>query len=281
MTGLLVNGAHEPVEGLRIVNREDEAWCRLDSRDYRARLPREWVRQVIVHTTKGDWPQHVLQGAGPGGMAKRTADYWSISSEGKKTAGGAHIVIDDDGTVACLADLQLDCAYHATTSNEWSIGIEMYQESDGALYQATLVSCTLLVTWLARRFRIPMQHPSRVYSGDAIDRMKLNGGPDMVGLFGHRDNAWDFVHHTSSRGRGDPGDEIYHLWEAAGSEPMDFQGDEDKRRWTTRQMTLNKGRSRDGLKPISVDGLCGPQTYDEMIRQGFASGRTIDSVRQV
>ena len=79
MPGLLVNGQEIPVEGLTIINPNDTAWCRLDPKDFKAR-PTPWVRQIILHTTKGNSPQTVLPGKGPGGRARSTADYWRAAS---------------------------------------------------------------------------------------------------------------------------------------------------------------------------------------------------------
>lgn len=256
-TGLLIGGKHVPIEGLTVIGPGDVPWAKLSPRDYRKRPAGAWVRQIIVHTTKGDWPQTILPGAGPGGRDKNVADYWSTSDE----SGGAQLVVDSDGSVLCLADLALDAAYHATTSNMWSIGIEMYQEQGGGIYDRVLETTTFLVRWLCDRFRIAFQFPRRTYNNDAIDRMKFDGGPDMVGVFGHRDNAWDFHRKTSSRGRGDPGDEIYRRLELAGAEGFDFQAREDIAVWRRRQQWLN-GQG----EQLVVDGIAGPATITAVRR---------------
>ncbi len=139
--GLLVDGRRVLVPGLVVRGPGDEdigeeRWIFLDAFDYCLRPSGAWIRQIIVHTTKGDWPQSIVPSPGLGGMGKTTADYWSKSKEGKDTHGGAHIVVDNDGTVICLADLARIEAYHATTSNPWSIGIEMYQEAGGVILPA-------------------------------------------------------------------------------------------------------------------------------------------------
>src|SRR5215468_10558095 len=167
MPGLLINGNEVAVEGLVIINPNDAEWCRLDAKDFRTR-PTPWVRQIILHTTKGDSPQTVLPGKGPGGRAKATADIWRSDP----TPSAAHLVIDNDGTVACLCDLATTVTFHATVSNAWSIGIEM--------------------------FGIQFQIPRLPYKNEPLRRM-VEGGEDCVGVFGHRDN-------TARRGAGDPGD---------------------------------------------------------------------------
>lgn len=258
--GLLIGGEHVEIPGLTVIGPGDVPWAKLSPRDYRKRPAGAWVRQIIVHTTKGVWPQPILAGAGPGGRDKNVADYWSTSDE----SGGAHLVIDNDGSVLCLCDLALDAAYHATTSNMWSIGIEMYQEpGGGGIYERVLETTAFLVGWLCQRFGIAFQIPRRTYNNDAIDRMKFDGGPDMVGVFGHRDNAWDFLRKTSSRGRGDPGDEVYRRLERAGAEPLDFQAREDLAVWKRRQLALNALGEH-----LTVDGIAGPATMAACRRHG-------------
>lgn len=262
--GLLIAGHVVDVPGVAIANPLDTAWAKLDARDYRARRT-PWVRQVIIHTTKGKWPQAVRLGKGPAGADKIVADFW----RGDPNHSAAHIVVDRDGSVACLADLATACAYHATTSNDWSVGIELYQESDGTLYEAVLDACVRIVPVIGEALGIPLQVASRVYDGKPIGRM-INGGPDCVGIFGHRDNAWDPVKQTSTRGRGDPGDVIYQRLIAAGAEPFDYAKKEDLFTWQRRQRALN----RLGEK-LTVDGQCGPGTIAAMRRLGFSNGRAI------
>jgi len=268
--GLLIDGARVLVPGLTIVGPGDDPSCMLDPGDYAVRPRVGDVRQIIVHSTKGAWPMPIIPGAGAGGYAKNTADYWSKSEEGKRTHGGAQLVVDDNGVIWCLCDLARIAAYHATTSNMWSIGIEMYQRGDGGVHEATLVATVALVAHLCEWFSVPFQIPSRVYNNDAIDRMKFNGGPDMYGVFGHRDNAWDFERHTSSRGRGDPGDEIYVRLAVAGAERFDFQAHEDVAVWKRRQRALNARGAQ-----LVEDGAPGPRTIAAMRAAGFRSGREI------
>lgn len=257
-SGLRIAGFSVPVPGLTVLGPGDAPWVRLDPRDYKRRSAKDWVRQIILHTTKGVWPQHVKPGAGAGGRDKQVADYWSTSN----LSGGAHLVVDSDGSVACLCDLALDQAFHATTSNAWSIGIEMYQEADGGIHEAALTSTVTLVRFLVDHLAIAFQIPKRVYNNDAIDRMKFDGGPDMVGVFGHRDNAWDFLRKTSSRGRGDPGDEIYRRLQDAGAEQFDFQGREEIAVWKRRQLVMN------GMgEALKVDGIAGPSTMAAVKRR--------------
>jgi hypothetical protein len=242
MPGLLVNGKEIPVEGLVIVNPNDAAWCRLDGKDCRTR-PTPWVRQVILHTTKGDSPQTVLPGKGPGGRAKATAEFW----RGDPQSSAAHIVIDNDGTVACLCDLATTETYHATVSNPWSIGIEMYQETGNGIHEAVFDSAVKLVPALCRIFAIQFQIPRAAYKNRPLRRM-ADGGEHCVGVFGHRDN-------TDRRGHGDPGDEIFERLAAAGAERFDHDAEEDLDAWKNRQNTLVAAGAN-----LEVDGVPGPAT---------------------
>ena len=142
MTGLLIDGEIVPVAGLNVLppfSAGGPTWCQLDPGDYRPR-PTSWIRQVILHTTKGQWPQLIRPGAGAPGKAQIVADFW----RGDPTHSAAHLVVDLDGSVACLCDLALVETYHAEGSNPWSIGIEMYQLNDGSLHDLEMKLSSIL-----------------------------------------------------------------------------------------------------------------------------------------
>jgi N-acetylmuramoyl-L-alanine amidase len=254
MPGLLVNDREIPVEDLVIINPHDAAWCRLEPKDC-AKRPTTWVRQIILHTTKGNWPQRVLPGGGAGGKAKLVADMWC----GDPKPSSAHLVIDNDGAVACLCDLATTQAYHATVSNAWSIGIEMYQESGNGIYEAVYEAALKLVPALCRTFGIQFQIPKRPYSGAPLRRMS-DGGKLCVGVFGHRDN-------TDRRGRGDPGDEIFARLATIGAEAFDHDAGEDLVVWKARQAELNQHGSR-----LTTDGVPGPATVVALRTSGRGDG---------
>jgi len=243
MPGLLLNGAEYEVPGVTIINSLDGVeWCRLDRMDCRPR-PTRWVRQIILHTTKGEWPQHVIPGKGPANRDERVARFW----QGSERQSAAHIVIDSDGTAACLADLVAIEAYHATVVNKWSVGIEIYQEAGGGIYEAALDSAVLVVFALCRLFGIPPQVPRRPYQRAPLDRLRRDGGPSVVGIFGHRDV-------TDNRGKGDPGEAIWDALEAAGARPFDFTAGADLAWWRAVQTAI-------GTK---ADGIPGPNTMHRL-----------------
>lgn len=252
--GLLIGGIVHSVAGLDIVNPVDgPSWCKLDPGDGRRRRT-PWVRQVIVHGTRGGWPQNVLPGAGKGDRAKVVADFW----RGDPTHSAAHLIVDTDGKVACLCDLASTTAFHATVSNEWSVGIEMAQLGAGDVYEATLGATVRLVAALCDLLGIPKQMPDR-YEGRPLKRL-LDGGPDFAGVYGHR-------HNTDRRGRGDPGDAVFLELAAAGFERFDLDTGADLAAWKRRQAKLG----------VKADGIVGPGTMAALRAAGYASGRELDA----
>jgi len=127
---------------------------------------------------QGRLPQSVLDGCGGGGKARVAADMWRSDP----TPSAAHIVVDNDGTVACLCDLATTEAYHATVSNPWSIGIEMYQESGSGVHAAVYDATVQLVPALCRIFGIQFQIPRLAYKNRPLRRM-VDGGKQCVGVF--------------------------------------------------------------------------------------------------
>lgn len=263
MKGLLINGQYFSVDGLNVYAPGELPFIMLDPGDRMMRTE-SWIRQIIIHTTKGIWPQHIIPGVGPAGKGKVVADFW----RNDPNHSAAQIVIDCNGDVYCLCDLRKFAAYHATTANNVSIGIEMYQMNDGGIYEATLISCVKLIRALCRFFKIPYQGCKRPYNRLPLKRMitKTNGtwGADCVGVFGHRDNAWDFKKLLSTRGQGDPGDLIFDALFKDGMAAFDYTLNADLTFWTNLQKQMNdKGAA------ITVDGICGPSTYNTALRLGF------------
>lgn len=261
MPGVVIHGREEAVDGLVVKNWNDDPRLRIRMPEDGAPRSSTWVRNIILHTTLGipggkdHRPQVILPGLGPSTDTElNIAHFWSTNG----AAGGAHLIVDFDGSVSCLADLQTEVTYHATSVNSVSIGIEIAQRQvDAALYEEQLVCVVQLVDWLTKRFRIQRQIPSRYTYGSPIGRL-VAGGRDIIGVAGHRDQ-------TTNRGPGDPGDRIFELLRDAGYEPFDFSAGEDRTRWAERQRALY-------MTDKEADGIPGPNTCLRLEAAGYKNG---------
>jgi hypothetical protein len=257
--GFLAAGIVIPVPGFTVIGPHEAKWAHLSPGDYRKRQGKP--HQVILHTTKGDWPQKIVDGKGPAGRAQRTAEFWS----GDPIYSGAHFVVGSDGEIGALADAVYDEAYHATVSNAWSIGIEIYQEPNGVIYRAALDAAAALCNALSDACGIVKAYPSRTYPNAPLARM-VNGGPDCYGFFGHRDN-------TDRRGHGDPGDAIFELLGAThGYEGLDYDARQDIEIGKRRQAKMNLWGAG-----LLVDGEFGAKSMAAMHGFGFKFGRELDA----
>jgi hypothetical protein len=262
---MIVDGRVEPIPGLlpnKQVNYHDEPKLKLKpGEDMRNRRTR-WIRSVIMHTTKGIKTQ-VKKGVGPDTkLEERIARLWS--TDGRHA--GAHLSIDWDCTVGCHADLVQDAAYHAGCINEFSIGIELFQDKQGTLYSSQLKTAVIVVEWLCKRFQIQRQMLPPSY--DKVHPRLQSGGSNCVGVFGHR-------HVTTDRGPGDPGDHIFEWLEREGfqvfnfawTKGVDLQGDparlsDDKVFWIPIQRKYK----------LRGDGIPGPLTADCLQEAGYECG---------
>jgi hypothetical protein len=254
--GAVINGVQVQVPGLACASWLDDPVLRLGSGDKRPRITR-WVRGVVLHTTKGipggtdTRAQVVMPGLGTSTNAgERCGRLWSTDGR----AAGAHLVVDRDGSVSCLADLLLDAAYHAEHANEQTIGVEIYQGDQAELYDGQLDAVVLLCDWLTAAFGIQRQVPPVGIRG--VFPRAESGGADLVGVYGHR-------HVSSNRGPGDPGDAVFQKLVAAGYEQFDFDAGADIAAWKGRQ-------AQAGI--VSPDGIPGPQTVAALRAAGRPDG---------
>lgn len=258
MSGFIVSGQEENVEGLTVKNWKDDARLRIKFPEDGTKRTTSWIRSVVLHTTLGipggrdQRPQLVLPGLGPStNAAVNINHFWSTN----KAPGGAHLIVDFDGTIFCLADLATEVTYHATTMNHGSIGVEIVQrKADAALYEGQLERVVQLVDWLTARFSIQRQMHWPYASPRPVARLAA-GGKDCVGIFAHFQN-------TMNRGSGDPGVRIFELLKDGGYESFDFSKNQDKAVWSQRQVALQ----------INNDGIPGPLTVKELVKAGHANG---------
>jgi len=258
MPGLIIDGREEQVPGLKIINYKDDSKLKLvPGHSMRARYTR-WIQCVGLHNTK-NIQTSVVAGVGPSrNIGEAVVHFWSTSP----TPAGAHLIVDWDAMVYCLADLLQDAAYHMSAMNEVSIGIEIYEDSNGMVYEEQLKVVVALVKWLCQRFRIQMQMP--IWNDNSeIPRIR-SGGKDCVGVFGHCHNNFKDKAH-------DPGFDIMRLLRDAGFRQFNFHPHaglspvdmfDDKSYWAGIQHKLGIGK----------DGVPGPKTCDALQALGFANG---------
>jgi hypothetical protein len=243
-TGLVIGGERVPVPGVDVQNYLDEPRLRLGVGDRRGRTAAEsrWVHLLVYHTTAGipggadKRPQLVRPGLGPStGGGQRVVASWT-HDEGRP--GGAHLVVDQDGSAYCCADLLVEAAYHAKVANGCSVGIEVVQGREHAdLYQGQLEVAARLGLWVCRLMPVPIQwQVPYAYEGGpsarfAISMLRHPPLDDVVGIVGHRDL-------TTTRGEGDPGDAMMRALEDAGCERVDFSRGHDLIVWRERQVDL-------------------------------------------
>lgn len=245
----------------------DDKKFALGKSGYRLRRT-NWVRGICLHTRMGVWPIQIQEQ----GKNRHWDEYVAKRWEDSGRMAGAHVAIDADGSFVCLADLQTAATYHAGQVNEYSIGIEMYQEPDGLMYKPTLMAAVALVDEITRRFGIQRQvcserQVSLRFASPVRGRTKSSNlafhpggreGRDFVGIYGHRNC-------TRNRGLGDPGDLIFQFLKLAGYEEFDADADEDRHVWQSRQAQL-------GLPEDCLDGIAGPMTCEALLDQGKPYG---------
>lgn len=223
-----------------------------------------WPRQILVHKTIADDPEKMLAGAGPSGGAMDTVEDWAK----RKVFYAAHGIFDHDGIFYQLYDLFSHETWSATASNPWCIGFEMKELPGGGFYETMMRNAVKVYLRTCRSVGIQMQMQTRgTYSGHPIARMNEHGaspgGPDMVGIFGHRMN-------TERRGKWDPGEIVWDLLDEAGVHEFDFSKSEDKDFWKEIQSDL-KAR---GLLEYQgePDGVPGPKTVAALKLDGYIDG---------
>ncbi len=180
------------------------------------------VAAIVLHTTKGRRGELITEPPPPSERAERYARYqagtkrdvsWCFSADTDGT-----IVQHNDPTGACGGRAAPWVSWHAGWINEHSIGVEIVQTADRAVYLAQLRVVVALVTFLCDQYGIPKRVPvgadgepwnAPIY--ECVSRKR--GGRQRVveGVLGHRN-----VTTPDSRGPGDPGDHVMRAMLAGG-----------------------------------------------------------------
>ncbi len=259
---IVIDGKEIEVPGIPVLSFLDDPVLALGNEDCRRRGTK-WVRNICVHTTKGKKGK-LKPGLGKNtNVEQRIGRLWA--TDGRHA--GAHLSIDSDGSVGCHADLLRTATYHAGDVNEVSIGIEIYQEGDGGVYEEQLAVVVQLIDWLCRRFSIQRQMPP-VKDRTLIPRI-AQGARDVVGVYGHR-------HVTTNRGPGDPGDAIFNRLALSGFEQFNYRDDEDRAVWKERQQEIWIKVTGQNPSRSQRDGIAGPGTAAMLLAAGYADGMWID-----
>lgn len=175
--------------------------------DGRARA-KDAAKAIVLHTVHGK--RGALK---PGGKPSKRAESYARYQAATARDVSWHFTIDTDGTVVQSADPALWLCWHAGAVNAWTIGIELVQDADGTLYEATLASTVALCELLCASLSIPRRLPvdaSGKPSRGVIAALTGARGP-WGGVFGHRNQ-------THNRGPGDPGDQPFEVLLRAGFE---------------------------------------------------------------
>lgn len=231
-----------------------------------------WPRNICLHTRMGLLPPKILSTT----PNRRWDEIVAPRQSSNDTAVSWHVSIDADGTFVCHLDLVLARGFHAGQCNDVSIGIEMFQEADGTMYEATFDTCVkvcdaiCIEMGIARAIPAPDErgilrrfaNPKNSVLNRSIRLAHLPGGragEDFVGVWGHRNG-------TRNRGAGDPGDEIFKWLQEAGFKAFSLDADEDIAFWKDVQKRVLK------WDPKYCDGIPGPMTVAALKDMGFSDG---------
>lgn len=264
---LVIGGQRLEVDGLETVSWLDSPRLVPQATDGSPRAT--YVRGIVVHTVHGK--RGLLRA---GGRKSDRAEWYARYQADTTRQVSWDYTVDLDGTVACSNDPCARYTWHAGPVNPYTLGIELVQEPDGTMYEATIAACVRLVDFITRvdhpRLAIPRQTPwrdARPYAGRIVRAESGQNGRLLGGVYGHR-NVW--VRSPTgavgpARGFGDPNDHPFLALVAAGYEPFESETGEDLARWETRQRAL-------GADP---DGIYGPATRKRAMAAGVPHGQWV------
>ena len=199
---LIVAGRRVEVPGVKVTSWLDEPKRVPQVRDGRVRATTPTA--VVLHTSRGV-PGVIRPGARASGVAEALARYQASTERDVSW----HLTIDTDGEVLQSCDVSTWMAWHASSANGWTIGIELAQHPDsGDLWSAQIDALAATCDVLCKELRIPRCLPvegnGKPVVGPVVawqERSEGGRGERFVGLVGHRNL-------TRNRGPGDPGDAV-------------------------------------------------------------------------
>lgn len=187
-----------------------------DRRDDGSPRRREDVRAIVLHTTKGKRGPILSTTPPPSEAAERYARYQGRTEREVSW----HYTVDVDGTIVQSADPDTWECWHAGINNDGTVGIELVQLDDRALYGVQLDALVWLLGVLCDRYNIPRTFPvgpdGKPWEGIVPELMKApegDGGRSWRGVYGHRNCS-------RRRGAGDPTDHPFVALLAAGFVPV-------------------------------------------------------------
>jgi hypothetical protein len=239
------------------------------------------IRMIFCHTVKGIHCKRLR----PGGKNSDAVFAYLREQATSNREASWDATVAADGHVYWQNDPVTGFSWHAMQVNPYSIGLEMMQDADGSMYEATIAATAKLVAFLCEQLGVQKQTPWEPSSDQPhawrIERFDPGqAGADCVGVFGHR-NVW--VHrskadHTlvSAKGFGDPNDFVFErLVSEQHFERLVFHGKDpqDLRVWKGRQKAL-------GFDGEDVDGIPLTKTLTRLRGRGYVNGIWVDSPAQ-
>jgi len=200
---VIVGGKTHDVPGVELVTWADDPRRAPLVTDGRTRLRAPTA--IVLHTSRGA-VGGVREGSRASTQAERLARYQASTARDVSW----HLTVDTDGTVLQQCDLSSWMAWHASSANGWTIGIECVQHPDsGDLWTVQLDAlvrvCDSVCSVLQIPRTVPVDASGRPHSGVVRawqERSEGGRGERFSGLVGHRNL-------TRQRGPGDPGDAVF------------------------------------------------------------------------
>lgn len=253
---LILDGQKIPTPGLETVSWLDDPKVP-QATDGNPR--KMWIRAIVIHTVKGMLGK-LKPGIKPSTRAETYAKYQANTSRDVSW----EYTVDTDGTIIVSNDPIKRYTWHAGAVNAFTLGIEMVQDDDGALYEGQMEVMVKFLDVLTRELadrghpiqrQIPMTGDGKPVRGIIPRIQDASLARNVVGIYGHRNQ-------TKDRGPGDPGDHVFEYLLRAGYKGFDLNASEDITFWKSVQKRL-------GLKE---DGVPGKDVHAALLAAGNAHG---------